>query len=745
MMKKFLVSFYFLFPATISIILVLLTPIPSAQLTPTESGILLQVQKLLEYPEALQPWNNFTTNFCFLPPSSSLKILCSNGHVTELTIIGNRGSSLSHHHQDQEAPTLSERFSIHDLLVLLSRLSNLKALSLVSLGLWGHLPSEINRFGSIKSMNLSSNFIYGKIPSSISSMRTLKSLVLAHNLLNGTIPDLTMLSSLQELDLGFNGFGPEFPSLSKNIVKIILRNNSFTSQIPSELIKFQRLQQFDISNNGIFGTIPLFLFSLPSLQYLNLASNQLSGSLSLNTSCGSVLTFVDVSYNLLTGNLPSCFTSKSSNRTIMYSRNCVSAMRLSDQYPASYCEGVMEALTAKSPGRSRKEESEIHLGLVLGVLGVATGVAGLVALLILFILKKNKAKSAEKDIIDNKSAADKFHINLYPGPKIVARCATERMSLAALGLPPYCNFTSDEIGDATNNFRQSNLIGEGAQGQLYKGKLVDGSMVLVNRLRVKQKSLNSNSMQNLKKVLPNLRHRNLVSVLGHCFITCQDHPQTRSTIFIVFEHIPNLSSLRDHLTDRIRRETLKWPQRMAISIGIARGIQFLHTGVTPGIYGNNLRIENILLDNSLNPKVSGYSIPLPSKKGVDRRQNQQCVPSVSGRCSNEEKEDIFQLGVILIQIITGKLITSSGELEELKDELERGLSEAASSTPRLTVDPSLRGIFVYESVKTALQITINCLSKVTINRPSIEDVLWNLQYSMQVQEARSSSGNSPRL
>ncbi|MED6147054.1 hypothetical protein PIB30_117445 [Stylosanthes scabra] len=426
----------------------------------------------------------------------------------------------------------------------------------------------------------------------------------------------------------------------------------------------------------------------------------------------------------------------------MYSWNCLSARGLTDQHPASYCKRVMDSLTAKSPVRNGKDESEIHLGLALGVLGVATGVTGLVALLFLFMLKKNKAKIAKKDTIDNKSDADKIPINLYPGPKIDTRCSIERMSLAVLGLPPYCNFTSDEIGYATNNFRQSNLIGEGSQGQLYKGKLIDGSMVLVNRVRLKQKSLNRNSMQNFEMVLPNLRHRNLVSVLGHCFINCEDQSQTRSTIYIVFEHISNVSTLKDHLSDRMKREMLKWPQRMAISIGIARGIQFLHTGVTPGIYGNNLRIENILLDHSLNAKVSGYCIPLPSKKGLDRRQNEQCVPSISG---SEEKEDIYQLGVILIQIITGKLITSSRELEQLKDEMERGLLEGASSTPRLTVDPFLRGIYVQESVRTALQITINCLSKITINRPSVEDVLWNLQYSMQVQEARSSTGNSPRL
>lgn len=58
---------------------------------------------------------------------------------------------------------------------------------------------------------------------------------------------------------------------------------------------------------------------------------------------------------------------------------------------------------------------------------------------------------------------------------------------------------------------------------------------------------------------------------------------------------------------------LKWPQRMAITIGFVRGVQFLHTGVAPGIFRNNLKMENILLDDSLSAKISNYNIPLPSK------------------------------------------------------------------------------------------------------------------------------------
>lgn len=74
-------------------------------------------------------------------------------------------------------------------------------------------------------------------------------------------------------------------------------------------------------------------------------------------------------------------------------------------------------------------------------------------------------------------------------------------------------------------------------------------------------------------------------------------------------------------------------------------------------------------------------------------------------------------------------------------QLERSSSEPPSSILRSTIDPSLRGSYAYESMNTAVQITINCLSKISSKRPSIEDVLWNLQYSMQVQESWTSSGN----
>ncbi|KAL4278154.1 hypothetical protein GQ457_03G012100 [Hibiscus cannabinus] len=687
----------------------MVVPVSVAQLSPTETRLLFQVKRLLQYPQVLQGWTRWT-NLCYLPPSPSLKIVCSNSRVTELTIVGNKSS-------------LSDKFSIDALFTVLTKLSNLEALSLVSLGLWGPLPPKINRFRSLQALNLSSNFISGKIPKQVASFENLTSLVLADNRFNGSVPDLTGLTLLQELNLGGNRLGPQFPSLSKSLASITLSNNSFRSAIPSGLKKFNQLLKLDISSNRFVGPIPSFVFSSASIQYLNLAQNQLSGALPTSTSCSKSLTFVDISNNLLIGKLPSCIGSNSKNRTVFSSWNCLSAGKSNRQHPYSFCS--RQALAVK-PVERTEQEPGINFGLILGIIGGVVVMAGAIVLLILVIVRRSRRS---EDADDDRSIADKISIRSSPKPAIDSRRVPQTMRSAAIGLPRYRVLSLEEIEDATNNFDPSNFMGEGSQGQLYKGWLADGSVVVVKCLKLKQKHATQNLMQQME-VLSKLRHRHLVSVLGHCIVTYQDHPNIASTVFVVFEHISN-GSLRDYLTDWRKKETLKWPQRMAITIGAARGVQFLHTGISPAIYGNDLKIDNVLLDATLTAKISDYNIPLPLKTGSE---NHSC------RNGSGEKEDIYQLGILLLQVITGKPATFTSELDELKHQLEKSLAEGPSKL-RSVIDPSIQGTFAYDSMKTMVQFAINCLSKDSTKRPSIEDVLWNLQYSIQVQEGWTSSGN----
>nr|XP_011463085.1 PREDICTED: probable LRR receptor-like serine/threonine-protein kinase At1g14390 [Fragaria vesca subsp. vesca] len=716
---------FWLCSSLLLVILSLFPPIATAQLTATERRILFQVQKLLEYPPALQGWSNWT-NFCYLPPSSSLKIVCTNNRVTELTVVGNK-SAPSHLPQRSiiisQPTTLSRSFSIDSFFTVVTKLSGLKVLTLVGLGLWGPLPAKINRFWYLEQLNISSNFISGSVPASLASMKNLRSINLADNMFNGSVPDLKGLALLEEINLGNNHIGPAFPSLGNSLVSLILRNNSVRSQIPKMLTGFDQLQQLDLSYNNFVGPIPSFLFSLPSLQYLNLAQNQLTGALSVNTTCSAKLQVVDVSQNLLIGVLPSCIGSKSSNRTVFDSWNCLSSGVSKYQHTYKYCH--KEALAVKPPVKTQQEESKIKIGVVLGIIGGIVGIAGVIGLLIFVIIKKVGDRKKE-DKFDTRPHLEKFTFQASHMPNSEARHVPQMMRLPTLGLPPYRVFTLEEIEDATNNFDASNLMVEGSQGQVYRGWVRDGAGVLVKCVKLKQKNMPQNLVQNVE-ALSKLRHKHLVSVLGHCTVTFQDPPNTVTTVFIVLENISN-GSLRDHLTDWRKKDWLKWPQRMAVTIGIARGVQFLHTGVAPGVFGNNLKMENILLDESVSAKISNYNLPFQ-------------IGSESPKPSAEaEKEDIYQLGVILLQVLTGKLVKSTSELNELKLELEKGLAEGQSRL-RLAIDPSIQGSFAYQSLKTAVEITINCLCRDPSKRPSIDNVLWNLQYAVQVQEGWTSSGN----
>ncbi|KAL9306120.1 putative LRR receptor-like serine/threonine-protein kinaseRLK-Pelle-LRR-VI-1 family [Arabidopsis thaliana] len=711
------------FSLTFLLFLFLLPSVSESQLISSESRTLLEIQKHLQYPPTLRSWSNWT-NFCYLPSSPSFKILCFNGHVTELTVTGNR------------TVKLPGRFSSDSLFTVLTKLSNLKTLSLVSLGISGPLPSKIIRLSSsLQSLNLSSNFISGNIPKEISSLKNLRSLVLANNLFNGSVPDLRGLSNLQELNLGGNKLGPEVvPSLASNLITISLKNNSFGSKIPEQIKKLNKLQSLDLSSNKFTGSIPRFLLSLPSLQNLSLAQNLLSGSLPNSSLCNSKLRILDVSRNLLTGKLPSCFSSKKQT-VLLFTFNCLSingSPSAKYQRPVTFCENeakqAVAAVKSDTKDKERKEEDTgIELGLVIGIIIGVILVSAVLAGLVLVRMRKSRSKEEplEANNVDQVTVCSNTTRSTTSKTVPDLRRVPQTMRSAVIGLSPYRVFSLEELEEATNNFDAENLCGE----QLYKGCLREGIAVTVRCIKLKQKNSTQNLAQQME-VLSKLRHMHLVSVLGHCIGTYQDHhPYAGSTIFIVQEYISN-GSLRDYLTDWRKKEVLKWPQRMSIAIGVARGIQFLHTGVAPGIFGNNLEIENVLLDETLTVKLSGYSIPLPSKVGAESPSNE-----------DGEKEDVYQFGVILIQIITGKVIAAaSSELGSLKLQLENNLRDEPSVL-RSLADPCVRGTYAYESLRTTVEFAINCLCEDQRKRPSIEDVVWNLQYTIQVQQGWTSSEN----
>jgi len=183
---------------------------------------------------------------------------------------------------------------------------------------------------------------------------------------------------------------------------------------------------------------------------------------------------------------------------------------------------------------------------------------------------------------------------------------------------------------------------------------------------------------------------------------------------------------------------LKWPQRVSAAIGIARGVQFLHNVTAPGIVQNNLNIEHILLDKTLTSKISDFSLPMisTSKNGKIFSETPFAVHEDNdiGSAHNAEqgdKQDIYQIGLILLEVITGKPTESQSQLESLKAQLSEALTEDQDRLKDMA-DPAIHGTFAVDSLRTVAEIALNCTASDPSDRPSIDDVLWNLQYSMQV-------------
>lgn len=80
------------------------------------------------------------------------------------------------------------------------------------------------------------------------------------------------------------------------------------------------------------------------------------------------------------------------------------------------------------------------------------------------------------------------------------------------------------------------------------------------------------------------------------------------TIFLPAESATDTQS-----AEGVAGQKLNWTQRIAAAIGVARGIQFLHAGVIPGLFANNLKTTNILLDQNLVTKISSCNLPVFSE------------------------------------------------------------------------------------------------------------------------------------
>ena len=78
------------------------------------------------------------------------------------------------------------------------------------------------------------------------------------------------------------------------------------------------------------------------------------------------------------------------------------------------------------------------------------------------------------------------------------------------------NFTFKELQLATDHFSSKNILGAGGFGNVYKGKLGDGTMVAVKRLKDITGTTGESQFRTELEMISLAVHRNLLRLIGYC-------------------------------------------------------------------------------------------------------------------------------------------------------------------------------------------------------------------------------------
>ncbi|XP_022871948.1 serine/threonine receptor-like kinase NFP [Olea europaea var. sylvestris] len=257
-------------------------------------------------------------------------------------------------------------------------------------------------------------------------------------------------------------------------------------------------------------------------------------------------------------------------------------------------------------------------------------------------------------------------------------------------------YRMEELRVATEDFDESLAIGSA----VYKGRIGDIDVAI-------EKIDSAAEGNHVISILTKINHINVVKLEGCCIESSQ---------YLVYEFVNN-GSLRDCLSNLTMAKLLTWDRRIQIAFDIAVGIHYMHYCTRPNYVHHNISSKSILITENWRAKISGFR----------RARSRSCIEEMRGTSKNDTTVDVYAFGMILLEVLSGKQVTTNGM--SFKDFLEilagKELQESSKSLEKLKtfMDPVMEKYYSLEGAVFLACLAKACLQEDPLERPSMNDVL----------------------